>query len=143
MSRFNYYKEKRFQEPEEMQKLIDEYISKFDDEDDKKCPSIAGLCLHLGVSKETLREYRYSESHAKFHDVAKSAILAIEEENVKRGFKGNTFANFMLARQHDYKETNVLQGEMSHTFFDKVKQRADAIEYIPEDKPVALIEKSE
>lgn len=72
---------RRFMVPDQIQTLGDEYFANTPQEK----VSITGLCLHLGILRETLCEY---EKLPDFADTIKSLKLRVEYAYEMRGDKG-------------------------------------------------------
>ena len=78
-----------FKTPEEMKEKIDDYFNKTAPEE----ITITGLCLHLGMNKDTFYEYNKRD---KFKDITESARLRVENSYElslrKYGRTGDIFA---------------------------------------------------
>lgn len=94
-----------FQNPEQMQKIIDGYFARCDEED--KPYTIQGLCSELDVDRRTLLNYEKENNYAEFFHTVKKAKARVEENLVVRGLtgKGNpTLTIFILKNCHGYED---------------------------------------
>ena len=79
----------KFTSPEEVQKLGDEYFAVTPEQK----ISITGLCLHLGVVRNTLLEY---EKMPDFSDTIKMLKLRVEHAYEVRGIEGTAAPAFVI-----------------------------------------------
>lgn len=114
---------RKYDDPEVMQKRINSYFKKCDDHTEKKLVfegvqngstiqtvpfpipySVAGLCSHLEITRDTLLEY---QKLPEFSDSITNAKIRIESNTVERGLSGTnnpTVTNFILRNCHGYSE---------------------------------------
>ena len=84
----------KFENAEQLETAIDAYF-----EENKVCPTIAGLALALGFTSR-ISFYNY-QGRAEFLNIIKKARLYIEEAHEKRMFEGNaTGSIFWLKHAH-------------------------------------------
>lgn len=76
---------------------------------------VSGLCYHLGITRETLRQYQKED---RFSDAIKLAKTKIESDLARRGLSGDnngTVTIFLLKNNHGYEDTydhTVKQGKV-------------------------------
>lgn len=114
---------KTFKTPEEMQKKIDEYFEKCDNNTktiftkegltvevkNPKPYTIEGLCMVLGCTRPTLLNYEKKEGYEPYFNTIKDAKMKVQLNKVERGLMGEsnpTFAIFDLVNNSDYRNTN-------------------------------------
>ena len=109
-----------FNEPEQMSKLIDEYFKITASED----ITITGLCLHLGIVKDTFYNYAKREGFKGIVSLARQRVENAYEISLRHnGRAGDIFAlkNFGWRDKQEI-DTNV-KGDFSEAlkkFVDKV-----------------------
>ena len=119
--------EKMFETPEELQKKIDEYFKKCDDNTrqvyDKKTQevktvsdpipyTVEGLCDVLGCSRVTLLNYGKEPGYEEYFSTIEKAKLKVTKNKVEKALSGkynSTFAIFDLVNNTDYKNTNTTE----------------------------------
>lgn len=67
---------KKFKDPGEMQRKIDEYFSRCDETGEPY--TITGLALALDTTRETLLDYEHAASRKAFSDTVKRAKLRVQ-----------------------------------------------------------------
>ncbi len=101
---------KKYETPELLGAACEEYFKKEDQ------PTLAGLCLHLGMHRETFRLYReeHSEKQPEFREVCNYAMLHLQE-TVERALlyrQGSvTGPLFWLKNHAGYKDVKELGGQ--------------------------------
>lgn len=116
-----------FETPEELQKKIDEYFKKCDDNTrqvyDKKTQevktvsdpipyTVEGLCDVLGCSRVTLLNYGKEPGYEEYFSTIEKAKLKVTKNKVEKALSGkynSTFAIFDLVNNTDYKNTNTTE----------------------------------
>lgn len=113
----------------------------------KRPLTLAGLCVYLRISKETLSVYMrgtYDDTANKYSDALREAKLFIEMEKVERGLTGEYnphITKFDLTNNHGYKEKTEVSGdsehplEHNHNFDDPEAAHRAWQEAQQEDKP--------
>lgn len=120
-----------FTSVEQLQGLIEEYFAKCDRVTKDvvigppsnrqiatiACPDpydVAGLCAHLGCSRETLSQYQKDPKYEAFSDTIKKAKLRIEADMCRRALKDESngaVSIFLLKHNYGYKD----KSEHEHT----------------------------
>jgi hypothetical protein len=106
---------------ENLEMLIDEYFTTCNLKDDKglpyKVPNIAGLCLHLGIHKDTFYYYadgRYEERLAiKAREEKKELIEAIGEEEIESMSKENNILCQTMLPYQGQNEIDTIKARVS------------------------------
>lgn len=96
----------KFENPEELQKLIDAYFASTEIEE----YTITGLCIACGTTRNTMMEYEEKPEYRKMIQHAKSYIENSYEHSLKQnGRSGDIFAlkNFGWRDQIETKNTTV------------------------------------
>ena len=72
-------------------------------------PTIAGLCVHLGVARNTLYEWLKDSSKREFQDTISIMAEVREQKLINGGLKGDynsNIAKLILTTNHGYSENN-------------------------------------
>ena len=131
---------KTFETVEELQAAIDVYFEECDSryievydkqsktvkEISKPIPyTIEGLCLVLGVGRETLLNYEKQPGYEDYFDTIKEAKLKIQKNKVERGLDGESSAPvtiFDLKNNHGYKDKSEHDHTVKLSLVDAIKQ---------------------
>jgi hypothetical protein len=127
-------KPKEFENPQQLEAFINEYFDKIDNNPIKKLKhvtnqgieiydeilmpyTVEGLCLHLGVTRQTLLNYRKRKGYEEYFDVLIRAGQKITERLVSLGLIGDydtRLVNFLLTNNAEYKNKieETSKGEM-------------------------------
>ena len=119
----------RFNDPNDLVIAIEEYFDMC--EQKGKAWSKAGLCLHLGITKETLKNNGFNP---KFAPIIDSAMLMMEEDVEQKMLRGgSTTAGyiFKLKAQFDWSEKQ----QIDHTFSSANKFLMEDVFEDPYDDP--------
>ena len=111
---------RKWEDPEKFLEACDQYIDSTDE------PTVAGLCAHLGITRETLSQYRQDEERG-LSDAVKVAKMHIESVVERRLLYGTqaTGAIFWLknnAGYRDQKEIGSIQGQPLEIVLSKEDQ---------------------
>ena len=90
----------RFADPQDLVDAIESYFNECDEE--RKSYSMAGLCLFLGISKDTLKNNSFNP---KFTPIIEAAKLVMEEDVEQKMLKGGSTTSgymFKLKAQFDW-----------------------------------------
>jgi hypothetical protein len=94
---------KKFNQKDLIKATID-YLSQFDnDNNSDKLPTLSGLCLHLKITKNTLKNYTLS--YSEFSDFIDLLLTFQEEKLIQRASSNKInvgFAQFLLKAKHNY-----------------------------------------
>lgn len=93
---------KAFNSPDELDKLIDKY--KIHCEETNDIFTLIGLCVFIGINKDTLTEYSKMDGYSVTH---KKALSLAEQALVNGSLTGKYNAAvsiFMLKNNHGYKD---------------------------------------
>lgn len=96
----------------ELEKLVDEYFS----QTNENKITITGLCLHLGLTKETFYEYARREEYKHILNRARLMVENSYEMSLREnGRTGDIFAlkNFGWRDKVEYEDTNTKNGVMT------------------------------
>lgn len=102
---------------------------------DGKAYTIEGLCVHLGIDRQTFINYRKREGYEEFFEVMKWAAQKIHANLVERGinFDGHAgFIQFLLTNNADYANKQEIKQETVH--------KIDGIEMVKPDDTKSLDE---
>jgi len=82
------------------------YLDGFGDSGDEVIPSIAGLSLALGISRETCHDWAGQKSKREFSDIVKQISLKQESVLVNKGLAGkfNPLITKLILGKHGYHE---------------------------------------
>lgn len=127
-------KHKEFKNVKELEQFIDDYFDKIDANPTRKLKAVTnqgieiydeiqmpytveGLCLHLGVTRQTLLNYRRRKGYEEYFDVLIRAGQRITERLVSLGLIGDydtRLVNFLLTNNAEYKNKieETSKGEM-------------------------------
>lgn len=94
-----------YQNPEELQRLVDDYF------DTENQPTLAGLAVHLGLSRKTL--YNYAERDEFLHIIkkAREKVEALYEKRAIYGDKQVTGVIFALKNMGWSDRQDITSGE--------------------------------
>lgn len=114
---------KTFETPEILQENIEKYYK--DCEEKNKPLTIEGLCVFLGITRQTLLNYEKNESYFEFFDVikiAKQHIMACMIENMLSGKYKEATGIFLLKNHSGYTDKQEVEhsGETSTTLNFKI-----------------------
>lgn len=128
-------KEKFFSTPEEMSVAINNYFEECDNRirevyikskqeiehiKDPKPYTIEGLCVCLGITRDTLLNYEKKEGYEEYFDIVRHAKLKVQQNLIERGLEGSnnpTVTIFVSKNNFGYKEKT----EQEITLPDKLK----------------------
>ena len=82
-----------------------EYIKNFADYDDV-IPQIAGLSIHLGITRATVYDWAKQEDKKEFSDIVQGLLASQEKTLVNKGLDGKFNPNItkLILTKHDYSE---------------------------------------
>jgi protein involved in sex pheromone biosynthesis len=92
--------------------IYDEEAKRYFLLDKTQVPTVTGVCIALGMCKQSFYNYGKEEEHAVFHDTVMQTRLLLEEGKLQAGSMGNNFMNFLMARSPDeerYIEKQVIE----------------------------------
>lgn len=99
--------------PEEMEAKIDEYMTNCDES--KKPRTVAGLCVHLGMIKQSLSAYENGERGEEYIDIVKFGKLRIEADKNEKMLIGDyVAAPAIFDLKHNHGWTDQHQVETTH-----------------------------
>lgn len=89
---------------EEVLTLSQEYVDGDYKEDDQVIPTVAGLAIHIGVSRETVYDWAKQEDKAKFSDIVGDLMAKQEVKLLNSGLKGEFNPNIakLALTKHGY-----------------------------------------
>lgn len=114
----------KYTDEKQLEKKINEYFEKVNENE----ITITGLCLYLGINKDTLYEYAKKD---EFKDIINNARLIVENSYEislrKTGRTGDIFAlkNFGWKDQQEIKTTNEVSISPLESAFDKLVESTD------------------
>jgi len=132
---------RKFESPDQMTKMIDQYFIDCDnntiEELDKngvlkmvrkaRPYTITGLCLALGITRQTLLDYEQLEDRQEFADVIKKARLRCENQLEEKIITNNsvgamflTKCNFGYIEKQEIKQDQNIKIEISGISLDKL-----------------------
>lgn len=128
----------KFKKVEDLQKAIDEYFDWCDNrvvkvysktvddvvEINKPEPyTIEGLCLAMGISRQTLLNYEKTEGYERFFDTVKRAKMRVQKCMVLTSLEGQAAgAIFNLKNNFGYKDSQELTGDPDKPLFTGIKR---------------------
>lgn len=121
------HKLQKYKTAEELQEKIDDYFNKKAASDDKT-PYIVEMCVHLGISRNTLFEYEKQEDLQDTIKRAKAKCEAAIERGALSGKMNATFSIFNLKNNYKWKD------ETQQTIDANVNMKHD--EYILNEEEV-------
>lgn len=138
-------REKLFDTPEQLDKYINEYFEKQDNTKYQKFGGISkngdaiyyevenpytleGLCLHLGIHSDTLRNYKRKKGYEEFFDVVIRACLKVTNQQIRLGLLNDynsRLVQFILTNNAGYvnKIEETKKGDMKHRHVLEVTER--------------------
>lgn len=89
-----------------------DYIENYDKEEDM-IPSIAGLAVYLGVSRETIYDWASQEEKQDFSDILTQLLATQERILIGKGLSGkfNSTITKLVLGKHGYSEKKELSGD--------------------------------
>lgn len=88
------------------------YLDTFDSEGDV-IPTIAGLALYLGLSRETIYDWSSQDTKKEFSDIVKDLMAKQEKTLINSGLSGKFNSNIvkLALGKHGYSDKQELMGK--------------------------------
>ena len=114
----------------EMQKLADNYIDGGYEDSGDAIPSIAGMASRLGVTRQTL--YNWRNEHGQFLDTLEQCECEQERVTLSKGLKGEFNASIAKLILHNHGYSDKQQREYSGSVTGPIEPKP-AIEYTKQE----------
>lgn len=98
--------------PKDLDEKVEAYLNKC--ENDKKYPSLVGLCLYLGVSEKTVESWRKNPKLEHISGLFEKVIKKGEEKLLEKGLNKEYDAGlvkFILSARHEYREKSEVKND--------------------------------